>query len=135
MTTGPVHDSDLTAWLCTHLPVLTVAAAQDRWSHLLIAAIIDIRAGTPATQALANHHLPVDVAAASHEQARISRGDPGVLNDLNINPVTVTGAYTCPAQPPALPCPRRSRPDPDGHEPRCGVHEKTMTLRRAKSTP
>lgn len=128
MTTDPIDDTDLIAWLCTHLLTLTNAADRDRWGHKLAAAISDIRAGTPAVQALANHHLPVDIATAGKEQARISRGDPGILDDLNIDPIIATGPYTCPAIPP---CPRRAQPDANGHEPRCGVHGRTMTLRRA----
>ncbi|CCH17830.1 hypothetical protein [Micromonospora lupini] len=126
MTTAPVDDADLTAWLCTYLPALTDAANQHRWAHKLTAAIGDIRAGTPVAQALANHHLPIDIAAAGAEQVRISRGDPGLLDDLNIDPVAVTGPYTCPATPP---CPRRGQPDTHGHQPRCGVRGTTMTLR------
>lgn len=126
MNTGTGDDSDLTAWLCTHLPRLAVDAARHRWAHKLDAALADIRAGTPAAQALTTHHLPIDPSSASREQARIARGDPGVLDTLGIDPVNVTGAYTCPATPP---CPRRAQPGPDGHEPRCGVHGKTMTLR------
>lgn len=127
MTTGPVNDNtDLTAWLCTQLPALTEAAEQHRWAHKLAAAITDIRNGTPTTEALATHHLPIDLATAADEQARINRGDPGVLDDLNIDPVTVTGPYTCPA---AQPCPRRAQPDEHGHQPRCDIHDKTMTLR------
>ena len=126
MTTGSVDNADLTAWLCTHLPTLTDAAAQYRWTHELAGALADIRAGTPTAQALANHHLPVDISTAAAEQARISRGDPGILEDLNIDPVTVTGPYTCPADPP---CARRAPPDAQGHEPRCGVHGRTMSLR------
>lgn len=130
MSTGSVDDANLSAWLCTHLSILTNAADQHRWAHQLDAAINDIRAGTPVVQALDDHHLPIDTAAADDEQAGISRGDPGILDDLNIDPVVVTGPYTCPAKPPARPCPRRAQPDAHGHEPRCGVHGRTMTLRR-----
>ncbi|MFI7553805.1 hypothetical protein ACIBQ2_29175 [Micromonospora sediminimaris] len=126
MTTGPVDDLDLAAWLCTHLPEISDAAQRYQWNHKLDAAIGDIRAGTPVARALADQHLPIDLAAAGHEQARISRGDPGILDDLNIDPVIVTGPYTCPATPP---CPRRTQPDADGHEPQCGVHGRTMLLR------
>lgn len=126
MSTAPVSDADLTAWLCTYLPMLTDAATTHRWAHKLAAAVDDIRAGTPVTQALTRHHLPIDLAAAN-EQARISRGDAGILDDLNIDPVAVTGPYTCPTKPP---CSRRAQPDAHGHEPRCGVHGTTMTLRR-----
>src|SRR5262249_10545650 len=52
MTTGPIDDTDLTAWLCTHLATLT-AAATDRWAHRLDAALAEIRAGAPTAQALA----------------------------------------------------------------------------------
>jgi hypothetical protein len=127
MSTGRGDDAELTGWLCAHLPDLAAAAGRDRWAHKLDAAIADIHSGTPVAQALAYHHLPIDSAAASDEQARIAKGDPGVLNQLNIDPVAVTGNYTCPATPP---CPRRAQRDADGHEPRCGVHGKTMTLRR-----
>ena len=127
MSTGPSDDADLTAWLCTQMPRLAAEASRHRWAHKLDAALADIRVGTPAAQALADHHLPIDPAAASSEQARIARGDPGVLEELNIDPVAVTGDYACPGTPP---CPRRAQPDADGHEPRCGVHGKTMTLRR-----
>jgi hypothetical protein len=125
MTMGP-DDIDLTAWLCTHLPRLADAADQHRWASQLAAAVADIRAGTPTAEALANHRLPVDISTAAAEQAGISRGDPGILKDLNIDPVTVTGPYTCPADPP---CGRRAQPDAQGHEPRCGVHGRIMTLR------
>lgn len=122
----PGDDLDLTAWLCAQLPRLAAEANRHRWAHKLEAAIADIRAGTSVSDALAIHRLPVDLAAASSEQARIAKGDPGVLDELNIDPVTVTGAYACPGAPP---CPRRAQPDADGHEPRCGVRGKTMTLR------
>jgi hypothetical protein len=125
MTTGP-DDTDLTAWLCVHLAELTAAAAQYRWVHQLARALSDIRAGTPTTKALANHRLPIDISTAVDEYGRISRGDPGILDELNIDPVTVTGPYTCPGDPP---CPRRAQPDPIGSQPRCGVHDRTMTLR------
>jgi hypothetical protein len=125
MTMAPVDDTDLTAWLCTHLPTLTAAAELHRWAHQLAAALAEIRAGAPTARALANHHLPVDISSAAAEQARISRGDPGILKNLNIDPVTVTGPYTCPAD---TPCVRRAQPDTQGHEPRCGVHGRTMTL-------
>jgi hypothetical protein len=121
-----VDNTDLTAWLCTHLPRLTDAADLHRWGPQLAAALADIRAGIPTAEALANHHLPLDINSAATENARISRGDPGILRDLNIGAVTVTGAYACPAD---LPCGRRARPDAQGHEPRCGVHDKTMALR------
>jgi hypothetical protein len=126
MSTGSGDNAELTAWLCTHLPTLTAAASRHRWAHKLDAVIADIRTGTPVTQALTAHHLPIDPTEASREQARIARGDPGVLDELHIDPVTVTGDYACPAIPA---CPRRAQPGADGHEPRCGVHGKTMTLR------
>jgi hypothetical protein len=121
-----VDNADLTAWLCTHLPRLSDAADQHRWAHQLAAALADIRVGTPAAQALADHHLPVDVSTAAAEQARITRGEPGVIEDLKIDPITVTGPYTCPADPP---CGRRAQRDAQGHEPRCGVRDRTMILR------
>jgi hypothetical protein len=120
-------DLNLTGWLCIYLPTLAAAAEQNRWRHKLDAALDDIRTGTPVAQALADHHLPVDLDAARGEQARISRGDPAVLDGLNIDPVAVTGDYTCPGRPG---CPRRAGPDPAGHQPRCGIHNKTMILRR-----
>jgi hypothetical protein len=125
---GPISegDVDLTGWLCTHLPRITAEATEYRWRHKLDAALADIRAGTPVAQALARQHLPVDQDAARDEQARIVRGDPATLDGLNIDPVEVTGDYGCPARPG---CSRRARPDADGHEPRCGVHDRTMILR------
>lgn len=127
MTSRPVDNAELVARVCTGLPELAAKAARHGWAHTLEAALADIRAGVPVARAMAAHYLPLDIDAAGDEQARISRGDPGVLDELNIDPVTVTGAYTCPATPP---CPRRARPGPDGHEPRCGVHATTMILRR-----
>jgi hypothetical protein len=130
MTNAPMNDADLTAWLCANLRDLTDAANQDRWAEKLDTAINAIRAGTPAAQALANQHLPRDIiAAASDEQACISKGDPGTLDDFNIDQVVVTGRYTCPVEPPAPRCFRRAQPDQDGHEPRCQIHDATMTLR------
>ncbi|MEU8265316.1 hypothetical protein AB0C02_32535 [Micromonospora sp. NPDC048999] len=126
MSAGSGGDVDLTARLCVELPKLAAAADRHRWAHKLDAAIADVRAGTPVTQALAAHHLPIDLAAAHNGQDQISRGDPGLLDELNIDPVTVTGAYTCPGTPP---CPRRAQPDADGHEPRCAIQGKTMILR------
>ena len=126
MTMDSLDNTDLTAWLCTHLPALFDAADQHRWAHQLAAALADIRAGTLTAQALANHHLPVDISTAADEQARINRGNPGILGDLNIDPTTATGPYICPADPP---CGRRAQRDAQGHEPRCGVRGRTMILR------
>lgn len=120
-------DAPLTAWLCAHLPQLTTAATRDRWTHKLDAALAAIRAGAPVAEALTTHQLPVDLDEARAERIGITRGPPGTLNALGIDPVDVTGAYHCPA---AAPCPRRAQPGPDGHEPRCGVHGTTMLLRR-----
>jgi hypothetical protein len=121
------ENAAVTAWLCRHLPRLAAAASAHRWSHTLDAAIADIRAGTPAAHALADHHLPIDPGEVEREQQRLDRGDPGILDDLNIDRVDVTGDYTCPGRPA---CPRRAQPGPDGHEPRCGIFDKTMILRR-----
>jgi hypothetical protein len=118
-------DLDLTGWLCTQLPRLTADATEYRWRHKLDAALADIRGGTRVAQALAGQNLPVDLNVVRSEQARISRRDPGVLASLNIDSVEVTGDYGCPGRPG---CSRRAQPDPDGHEPRCGVHGLTMTL-------
>jgi hypothetical protein len=118
-------DFDLAGWLCTQLPRLVVGASEYRWRHKLDAALADIRAGTPVAQALAGQYLPIDLDAARNEQARIVRGDPATLDELNIDPVEVTGDYGCPARPG---CSRRAQPDADGHEPRCGVHDLTMIL-------
>jgi hypothetical protein len=126
MRTGTGDDIDLTAWMCHQLPRLTAEANRHRWAHKLDAALDDIRGGTPVAQALTDHHLPVDTTAASNEQARIARGDPGVLDELHIDPVAVTGNYTCPRRPR---CSRHAQPGPNGHEPRCGVHNTTMILR------
>jgi hypothetical protein len=118
-------DLDLTGWLCTHLPRLTAEAAEYRWRHKLDAALAAIRTGTPVAPALADQNLPIDLDAARREQVCISRGDPAVLNEFNIDPVHVTGDYACPGEPG---CSRRAQPDADGHEPRCGVHDLTMIL-------
>lgn len=126
MGTGAGDDIDLTAWLCHQLPRLAAEADRYRWAHKLDGALADIRDGASVARALADHHLPVDITGASNEQARIARGDPGVLDDLHVDPVAVTGDYTCPGRPR---CSRRAQPGPDGHEPRCGVHDKTMILR------
>jgi hypothetical protein len=124
---GPVSDGDLDliGWLCTHLPRITAEADEYRWRHKLDTALADIRAGTPVAQALAGQHLSIDLDTARNEQARIGRGDPATLDELNIDPVEVTGDYGCPGRPG---CSRRAQPDADGHEPRCGLYDRTMIL-------
>ena len=103
MTTGSVDDTALTAWLSTHLPALAAAADQHRWAHHLAAVLSDIRAGTPTTQAVANHHLPVDITTAADEQARISRGDSGIIDGPEHRP----GDRHRPLCLPRRPAPRR----------------------------
>jgi hypothetical protein len=127
MTIDAPDGTELTAWWCTHLPDFTDAADQHGWRHTLDAANADIRAGTPTSEALTRHHIPIDAEDVTREQVAVGRGDSGTLADLGIDPVTVTGDYRCPA---VRPCPRRAQPEPDtGHEPRCTLIDKTMILR------
>jgi hypothetical protein len=128
-STGDNADGDVAAWLCTHLTDLTADPGYPRWAHKLDAALTAIRAGTPALQALTDQHIPISVNAARGEQRTIARGDLATLADYGIDPVAVTGDYTCPAQEPAHRCPRRCAPGPDGQQPRCGVHNRSMPLR------
>ena len=134
MVTVPIPtgdaDDEVTAWLCTHLPILTGQPGYPRWAHKLDAALTAIRTGTPTVQALADHGIPVDITAVRSEQKAITRGDPAILDELGVPEVAVTGDYTCPAADPSRRCPRRAGPDPDGHQPRCGVHAHTMILRQ-----
>ncbi|GAA3228316.1 hypothetical protein GCM10010532_062210 [Dactylosporangium siamense] len=105
---------------------LTTNSGYHRWAHKLNGALIAIRAGTPVDEALAAHHIPLNAALAES----VRRGEPTILDDLRLDPVAVTGAYGCPAVAPTVPCSRRAEPDAAGHEPRCGVYDRTMTRRR-----
>ncbi|MFI6761931.1 hypothetical protein ACIBF5_22595 [Micromonospora sp. NPDC050417] len=133
-TPDTADEAAVAAWLCTRLAALSETARVHRWSHRLDAALAAIRAGASVSRALSAQHIPIDSAAVTAQRTETDRGDPATLSDLGIDPVAVTGDYACPAS--TFRCDRRARHDPDtGHEPRCGITERTMTYQPHRPRP
>jgi hypothetical protein len=126
----PADAADLRAWWCGRLPFFAAAADRFGWQGRLDAAAADIAAGTPITEAIATHRLPVDPAdagAAGRRPETMKGTDPVDLTALGVPAVAVRGPYRCPA---STPCGRTAAADPaTGRAPRCWLADQQMVRR------